>query len=201
MKKLILTLLVLCCTFVASAQVAFGVKAGLNIASLMGDDFIGSSVYSTSFGPRIAFNGGLMASIPFTKSMSLQPEAVYSGQGQTLVRGAYAADVTLIYNYLNVPLLFKIQDPWGLFGETGPQVGFLLNTSQKVNGTIRDLSGLQSTDVSWVFGAGFKIPDFPMGFDVRYNLGLTNIDSKSMNPYYAKNSVIQVDVFFLFKTK
>jgi len=103
-------------------------------------------------------------------------------------------------SYLNVPVLAKFQSESGFFGETGPQVGFLLSSNVKSQGVSVDFKNYtQSIDFSWAFGVGYKLQDMGLGFDVRYNLGLTNMVKNETDVTY-KNSVFQFGVFYLINT-
>ena len=105
-------------------------------------------------------------------------------------------------SYLNIPVLAKYQHSSGLYGETGPQLGFLLAANVKSGGTSQDVkSSYKSTDFSWAFGVGYKIPLIGAGIDARYNLGLSNIAAEQVNGYSVKNSVFQIGVFYLFGGK
>jgi Outer membrane protein beta-barrel domain len=173
------------------AQVQFGVKAGYNHANLI---YSGSSI--NDLGVRSDFNAGVFASIPLFSHFYLQPELMYSGQGS---RSTDSIPKNAIYNYLNLPILFKYQHNSGLFVETGPQVGFLLNAQLSISDQSIDTRNYtQSADFSWVFGLGYKIPVINLGIDMRYNLGLTNTN-KMDNAGTAKNSVFQIGLFYQFK--
>jgi hypothetical protein len=195
MKKLILILFVLCSAFTAGAQIQFGVKAGLNIANLT----MSGIQYGASTSSRADFNGGVLASLPLFSSFYLQPELMYSGQGLSYSNST--ANGTANYGYLNLPVLFKYQHASGLFAETGPQIGFLLSAKDKGNGNTVDIkSQTQSIDFSWAFGIGYKLQSIPMGIDLRYSLGLTNV-YKYSGSGTGKNSVFQFGLFYLFGGK
>ena len=196
MKKLFLVLLAITSTLLISAQVRFGVKAGLSIANFntSGLNYIEGTTHST----RNTFNGGVMASLPLFSSFYIQPELMYSGQGQTSSSPTITA--TSAYDYLNLPVLFKYQHASGLFAETGPQIGFLLSAKEKANGFTFDDNATHSIDFSWAFGLGYQIKTIPVGFNLRYNLGLTNTLNQPQ-PWVAKNSVFQIDLFYLFGGK
>ena len=180
---------------IAGAQVQFGVKAGYNLANLnFSGDLNGVSLKSKS-----DFSAGVIASVPLFHSCFLQPEVLYSGQGTSLSDSSQTGNLN--YSYINVPVLFKYQHVSGLFAETGPQIGFLLSAKEKVEGQSIDVkSSTQSTDFSWVFGVGYKLPKINLGIDARYNLGLTNV-SKDSGSETAKNSVFQFGLFYLFGGK
>jgi hypothetical protein len=137
--------------------------------------------------------GGLV-NIPVASQLSVQPELVYSGQG------AKSGDLSVHNHYLNVPVLLKYTHESGFFGETGPQLGFLLSSKLKQGGNSTDWkSNYKSTDFSWAFGVGYLIRPAKVGINLRYNLGLTNIESNSTNGSL-KNSVFQIGVFYVFST-
>jgi len=187
MKKIALVLFAGISLVSAKAQIQFGVKAGANLANISKVD--GSKTL-------VNLNAGVLASIPLAGQLSLQPEVVYSGQG---VKGDGGSDHL---NYINVPVLLKYSLPVGVFFQTGPQIGFLMSAKEKEDGgsstDIKDL--FKSTDFSWALGGGYLIPDVNLGFDVRYNLGLTKL-GKSVNGqsgFEGKNGVFQIGVFYLF---
>jgi hypothetical protein len=197
MKKLILVLFVLCIVSAASAQIQFGVKAGLNFSNLTTSGL--SFVQGASFSSRTNFNAGVVVSLPLFSSFYLQPELMYSGQGQNTSNPMNKG--TIIFNYLSLPVLFKYQHASGIFAQTGPQIGFLLSAKEKADGYAPiDLNECHSIDFSWAFGIGYKLHYIPIGIDLRYNLGLTNI-YKNTPGGYAKNSVFQFDIFYLFGGK
>jgi hypothetical protein len=197
MKKLLFILLIICSGFVTSAQVQFGIKAGLNLSNLTTSGLTFAS--GASFSSRADLNGGVMVSLPLFSNFYLQPELNYSGQGQNFSNPM--AKGTINYNYLNLPVLLKYQHTSGIFAETGPQIGFLLSAKAKVEGypTI-DENEIQSIDFSWAFGLGYKLHSIPIGIDLRYNLGLTTVYKNSPEGT-AKNSVFQFDLFYLFGGK
>jgi hypothetical protein len=173
----------------ANAQIQFGVKAGANFATLTGSASEGATT-------KVDFHGGVFGNIPLISSFFLQPELVYSGQGAKAT--ANQTDFTINQSYLNVPVLLQYHHGSGLFLETGPQVGFLLAANVKSGGESQDVkSSYKSTDFSWAFGLGFKIPLIHAGIDARYNLGLTNIAAQQDAGETIKNSVFQVGVFYV----
>jgi hypothetical protein len=192
MKKAILVMLTSASFMFVSAQVQFGVKAGYNLANLT------TSPSQSGITSNSDFSAGILASIPLFSSCSLQPEVLYSGQGASFSDSFATGKVN--YGYLNVPVHFKYQHSSGLFAETGPQIGFLLSAKEKADGqTVDTKSNTQSTDFSWAFGLGYKLP-FGLGIDARYNLGLTNLaKGSSSSKGTVKNSVFQFGLFYMFK--
>ena len=193
MKKLVFLVLTTGVFFTASAQIQFGVKAGANFATLAGKGSEGATT-------KVDFHGGGFARIPLVNSFFLQPELVYSRQGAKATSDGVVFNIN--QNYLNIPVLAKYQHSSGLYGETGPQLGFLLAANVSAGGSSQDVkSSYKSTDFSWAFGVGYKIPLINAGIDARYNLGLSNIAAEEVNGYSVKNSVFQLGVFYVFGGK
>jgi hypothetical protein len=202
------------------AQIRVGVKVGLNESEIItsNNQFVevgGNSQNLRNF-PKAGFNGGLLLSIPLSKKFSLQPEAVYSTQGADgKPTVAYSVSATEVYkfNYVNIPLLLKYKLPLGIFLETGPQLGLLVKADidESVVGTYTTThysvkNQYKSTDIAWVLGAGYLSP-FNVGFDIRYNLGLTDFSNSAPTPGMQqlpiengsiKNSVVQIGIFYVF---
>jgi Outer membrane protein beta-barrel domain len=195
MKKATILMIAIAAFSGVKAQVQLGVKAGLNISNLsLSNAALGDGESKSSL---TSFHGGLFASLPIAESLSVQPEIIYSGQGTSLTEQGDKG--SLNYDYLNVPVLIKYSHESGLFAETGPQAGFLLSAKVKSGGTSIDVKDqVQSFDFSWALGLGYKLHDSGLGFDVRYNLGLTNTIKNPDNGSSAKNGVFQIGLFYMF---
>ena len=77
MKKVLLFAIMAAATGIASAQVKFGAKAGLNLSSVS----VSPKESGVSYKIAPGFNAGFLANISLPGKFSLQPEVVYSGQG------------------------------------------------------------------------------------------------------------------------
>ena len=196
MKKLVLVLFAGITVASANAQVQFGVKAGGNFATQTGSD-AGDS--RTLFG----FNAGVFLKLAIQRGVSVQPELVYSGQGARYDVGG----VTSSYhaNYLNIPILLKFSHGSGAYFETGPQFGFLTSASVHQGGnSTDDKNSYHSSDLAWVFGIGYKIPQSPVGIDFRYNVGLTNVEDREFTGEHGsvRNDVLQLGItYVLFNSR
>ena len=186
MKKIFscATVIVLCISIVAAQETHFGLKAGVNIASV---NVSPGGDYNSKAGLHI---GGL-AHIHLNKNFALQPELVFSMQG-----GKNEDDAKLKLNYINIPLLVQYMTENGFRLQTGPQLGLLVSAKAE-NGDVEvDIKdNFTSTDFSWAFGAGYLFPS-GFGLDARYNLGISDVwDANSAK---MKNSVFQLGVFYQF---
>jgi hypothetical protein len=218
-KPAILFLMVCSFALAGRAQVQMGVKGGLNFSEMLTSGnpttLVDGNAQNMRYYPYTTFHGGVFFSIPLGKKWVFQPELVYSSQGATSKpEKDYLVTATEDYRlgYLNLPLLIKYKLPAGFFVETGPQAGFLLSakTNETVVGDVNTVrynikSQLKSTDLSWALGAGYCSP-FNMGFDIRYNLGLSSINQATAEGLASapipngtiKNSVVQIGVFYIF---
>mgnify|MGYP001179659949 CR=1 FL=1 len=182
----------------SQAQLAVGLKGGLNFAKLNVDGSLSSNYES-----KTGFHGGAFMLIKLSK-IGIQPELLFSKQGSTL---KYSGTPTLESNfdYINVPIMLKLYTVAGINLQAGPQFGFVAKAKQDIPNltgggvTTQDIKDqLKGYDLSLGLGLGWDAP-FGLTFDARYNLGLSKINDVSGSPE-AKNQVIQVSVGYkLFK--
>ncbi len=193
MKKLALVILAGISFATVNAQFQFGVKGGANFANLTGSGATGAQTL-------LGLNAGIYARLPLAEHLGIQPELVYSGQGAKYDQNGIT--LTQRSNYFNIPVLLKYSTGVGFFLETGPQLGFLMTAKLNVESNSQDVkNGYTSTDLSWVFGAGYKIPATRFSIDLRYNLGISNIVNQDMSSETAHNGVFQLGVMYtLFST-
>lgn len=190
MKKLCLFALVLTAAFAVQAQsTSFGLKGGLNLATL---SINGSS---SNYQNRAGFYGGLFAQVRVSPQLAIQPEVVYSSQGTKYDDGEF--DHSLKLNYVNIPVMLKAFVGRGFFAEVGPQVGFLTGVADKVNDVetnAYETSDFKKSDVALGFGLGFSSAA-GLGLGARYNLGLIDINNSGLSNNI-KNNVLQVGLTY-----
>ena len=173
-------------SFIATAQrTNFGVKAGVNVSSIKIKN-------AADYGSKTGFHAGGLAHIHINEHFALQPELVFSLQG-----GERSENNRINLSYLNIPILVQAMVSDGFRFQTGPQVGFLLDAEQKLNGIEYDVSDIfGTTDFSWSFGASYIFAS-GFGLDARYNLGISDISDD--NDFEARNRVFQAGVFYQFR--
>lgn len=172
----------------------FGVKGGVNFATVSGDDF-------DSPDSRTSFHVGLLAEFPMTEMFSIQAEALYSGQGfESDVDGElFGGDGKVEYqlDYINVPVLAKVYILDGLSIEAGPQFGFKVNEEidAEANADDGDLNLDEAEDFDFGVAAGLTF-ETSMGLFAtgRYTQGFTDI----VNDRDVKNSVFQIGIGYKF---
>lgn len=207
MKKVFLVAL-MAFSLVATAQINFGVKGGVNLSDL------NSSSSLIKLDSKASYHVGVMAEILLGGKFGIQPEILYSAQGaefKSKIQGVEAGG-KLKLDYISVPVMAKIYIIPGLSVEAGPQFSF--NTSSKTElgalGLKKDFDVkkiIKKYDVSLCFGAGYKFSKFSV--NARYNLGVSDIykdggsDSDiDINKIFStdklRNGVLQVSVGFYF---
>jgi hypothetical protein len=183
----------------AKAQVSFGLKAGLSFYN-----FTGSAVKDLGLSDSRSLKPGLIAGviseITLSKLFTLQPGLLYSQEGNYQKSGTDKSVYN--FNYLNVPVMLQYRDHSGFFGETGPQLGFLLKGSNKLTSgdatTTTDVtSQSQKAVFSWNVGCGWLFKS-GIGINARSSWGLSSIikDQSSLT-----NSGFNATVFYLFNSK
>jgi hypothetical protein len=201
MKKYLVFLLTLFLFIINSnAQVRFGLKSGLNISSIHGDD-------AGDLDSKLGFTAGFLLSYQTKSIFILQPEISYTMKGATKKIGPVS--FTLAYDYVEIPILFKfaisLDDSPNLKPSVfaGPYIAFKTKAKiiAKANGEIEegDIKDVTPRDYGFQVGAslGFDLGKYELGYDVRYILGLSSID-ESINHFDVKNNVLNINLYFCF---
>jgi len=149
---------------------AFGVTAGINLASVSGSAEDASN--------RTGLRLGVFMIRTLVPGVQLQPEAVFTS------KGAAYDNVDLVINYLQVPVLIRVELPTasaGLvpYGVIGPALALRIGCDLRASNGDTVECGPNSTDVSTtdlsiILGAGAQFG--AMGVSVRYDLGVININ-------------------------
>lgn len=209
MKKLLtfFTAAVFALAFVstATAQVRFGVKAGLNLANISFSN-LGEVKPETSMLPTFMVGGqvefGLAENIGLGVGLQLQGKGVKSKTdflGETV-----ESKVTPMY--LQIPVYLTYRNS-GFFAGVGPYAGFGLFGKNKTDGTdSQNLKFGNSMDDDFApldFGAGLEL-GYEFGSlraTASYNLGLANALPKDLvegTDVKAKHGVIGIAPAYLF---
>lgn len=195
MKKSILVLFVsiFALTFMQAQELRFGVKGGLNLASLGGDTYEGLG----SFDSRTAYHVGVFAEIPLIMKFSLQPELLYSAQGSQF-GGFFSIDGfdDQKLDYINAPILVKYNIIKGLSGELGPVIGYLISADGERtfndNGVeVDNKDAFNDLDIGVAIGASYAL-DIGFIFGLRYNKGISNINNDKFSNGKNQNNVFQI---------
>jgi hypothetical protein len=163
-----------------SVQTRFGLRAGVNLASLELDDDYSNTNYSTN--SKTSFHAGAFVNIPIGGVFRFQPEVSYVGQGSK-VNGAFVSTplqsgrYELDFHYIAVPLMLQAQTNSGFFVEAGPQVALLLKAQEEQENTDVDLKDndlVRTTDFGAAAGIGY-LSRIGLGLNARYVHGFSNV--------------------------
>jgi hypothetical protein len=150
---------------VAKRPTAVGVKAGVNIASF--SDFSGRS--------RISGHGGLFIHYTINKNWCIQPELLFTGEGQRFYSNA--VEHTYALDYLQLPVMIQYYPAPNVYVEAGPQVSVLINAQDKVderNGHTNVKEHFTAAQLAIGVGVGLEITEQIILYG-RYNFGLTDL--------------------------
>lgn len=192
-SKIILAVLILSgvsFNAMSQAQFAVGLKGGVNLSKF--DIKQGAS----NIDNRTGFNAGAFALVKIT-AFGIQPEVLFSRQGSKFTFNSTNYEAN--FDYITVPIIFKLYVPLGLNLQLGPQFSFLSIADLKnaTTNAANDPATLKKQDYAIAIGAGWDLP-FGITIDARYNFGLSDIKirpSGTNQPEIAlKNKVLQVSV-------
>jgi hypothetical protein len=154
----------------------FGVKGGVNFSNIISEDIDDNNVLTS-------FNAGVYGTFPVGDILSIQPEILYSRKGGELTYdNAFATGETQFkLNYIEVPVLLKVNITDNLSVHAGPYVAYLIDAQVKndANGNAIDFEDTYNNDDFNKFDAGISAGiglDFDsIGIGARYNYGFTTI--------------------------
>lgn len=162
----------------------FGVLAGVDFASMTGDDLDGTST-------RTGFIGGLYGSFGVSERFAVEVDALYASKGITDAFGS-GSDVTWASDYIEVPILgkYSFQNDGGIYLLGGGAVGFNISCNLSDDTTevsCEDFGGIEdNTTFGIVLGAGFQKGRF--GIEGRYDFDM----GEAYKDIDAKNTAIEV---------
>jgi len=176
----------------ASAQPKAGIKAGLNHAGLSG--YNGKNLLN--------FHGGIFFQVALNEKLRIQPELLYSGEGQhhKLYDNENVFEYTIAVRYVQLPLVIQYFPVPAIYVEVGPQMAVLAAAYYK--GTDIGYSNVKrrfgKTSFGMYWGIGGLINQ-RIGLYGRYCFWLSEItpDDNDIN----KSSTAQIGISFYFKKK
>lgn len=189
MKRTLVLLALLSAIIGANAQAGFsaGIKGGLNLATLEGNN--ADEVYAN----RTGYHGGVFANIRLQR-LGIQPEIIFSSQGAQLD----LSNAEEKFTYVNVPVIFKYYLFDFLNIQAGPQFGIMTSAVvEDANGSVDVEGTYKKTDLTLGLGIGIELP-LGLNLECRYNMGMTDINDNPQSDYVINNQVYQVSIGFRF---
>ncbi|MGC4234227.1 MAG: porin family protein [Niabella sp.] len=170
-----------------NAQATFGLKAGLNVSNLT----VKGEGIKVKYNSLPGLHIGVMASLPISDNLSIDPALLYSGKG---AKGDDNDEYVALYsnesyniNYLELPInisySFNLSSTDNIkpFVFAGPYLGLAFsgkykseNTSEKFKiGNDKNTSDIKPVDYGANIGAGVKFSNFRIS--AQYGIGMANI--------------------------
>lgn len=192
MKKLLIVAMFLVAMMSYAIEMkGVGVKAGLNMANIGGDDAGDDNVMAMTYAV------GGFAVMGINDMFDFQPELLYTVKGCDL--DISGVDAGLRLAYLEIPMLAKInfmkESQFKPYVLVGPALGLNMSATMFVDDDDADVEDVAGMELGIVIGAGMDFNKFT--FDARYDMGLTTIDDSDAEADL-KNSVIQIMVGYKF---
>ena len=167
-----------------------GFKIGMNYANVRGD---------LDTDARMRLHLGAMLEFPLNYRTFIQAELLYSAQGFKIDEAGTENEISL--NYLALPIIGKYEFIPGFSIETGPRFATLSSvTDSQDTDTNEFYDSFSDFDFGWDFGLGYKF-ESGMYLQARYTLGLSDINNVEDNSISYYNSVAQLSIGYLFKTR
>ena len=176
---------------VAAQGISYGVKGGINFASVSFDP---SEDINT--GTRIGIAAGGFVALPLGSRLTIQPEGLFSQKGEKADLDGVVAKLEL--DYIEVPVLVKYAITQGasrsfhVFG--GPSMAFKVRSraTASFGGTTVETGeeNIKDTDFGVVFGAGMDFGKWSV--DGRYTMGLADINNDESDDTKIRTRTISV---------
>ena len=172
----------------ATKPFSFGIKGGINLSSIIGDD--------ADFKPATGFTGGMFFNYMIgKKGWNIHTEAVYSMLGAK-IKGTKNDEIRL--DYIQIPVVAKYaftKVPVSI--HLGPQIGFLTSAKTEIDGiTTKQKDVFNTVDFSAVAGAAYQFPKSKMGVGARYQYSLSKLGKEGNAKLY--NSVASLSLTYKF---
>jgi hypothetical protein len=184
-------------------EARIGLKGGLSMATMLkpsGDNY--------SSNPLLGFNGGGLLILPLGRVVALQPEVLFSQKGYhadgSSLFGNY--DYRRFLNFLDIPLLLRLNLSNSFAIVAGPQYSYLLSTHtdfRSGDASYKQTVNNENDNIRKNIFGGAIGADISLGENLflygRYTIDFKNNngDGTSSTPAY-KNQVVQVGLGIAF---
>lgn len=200
-KKLLLATFAVALFATASAQdLTYGVKVGINVASLSSD---GDSEGQKSL---VGLHLGATAAYSLDDKSAISAELLFSQQGAKWSESYDGDEYTDKYklSYLNIPIMYNYYVIDKLAVKAGIQPGFLLSSKYKWEVSYdgesesgkEDLEGISGFDFAIPIGVSYDVTD-NIAVELRYNIGVSNIYKDSAEGS-SSNNVFAISAAYKF---
>ena len=136
-----------------------------------------------TYDSRTGFHGGIFLRSKFDH-VGIQPEfLIFTQSNRINYSGTLSGSATDRFTYVSVPVMLKFYPVGGINFQIGPQFGFLVDGERDYKTPLftgtRDIKdSYKNNDISISVGGGWDF-DFGLSLDVRYNIGVKDINEVS----------------------
>lgn len=175
----------------AAQSIGGGVKVGVNFANI-------SSSFDEEYKNKAGALIGGFVDVGFTDRLSFQPELLFSQKGTRFEQDG--DDYTVVYDVVQLPLLFKVQLGSGTgarpYVVVGPGFGFRTTAKLTTGDDEEDLGDdeVHSMDYSGIVGAGVRFGRALV--EARYDHGFRDLDAEGQIGFKTRTFSILVGVGF-----
>jgi hypothetical protein len=158
-------------------ETKYGFKAGINLSNYSGTNL--EDITEGLNDSRIGAVFGFFVDMHLAGKLRFQPELLYSAQG--------SKERALRADYLQIPLMLKLELTDFLNFQLGPQVGFKVHEFE---------DSFKNFDFAVNGGIGLEVLE-NVSVEARYSLGLADMFDEDRAPNIeGKNAVIQIGVTY-----
>jgi hypothetical protein len=183
---------------VSNKGLGLGLRYGIGSNTITSSNTGGISL-SSLISP---LNFGFILEGNISDNFAIQPELQYIQKGFTMSSGGISVDAK--FNYLGLNILPKLK-----FGNenieaalfAGPSLNANLSAKASANGQSEDIPDAGGLDLGAIFGVGIanKFKSGKLFFDIRYNLGLSDISTESPQISTDKLNQLGINIGYIFK--
>ena len=191
MKKIVILMIIISFAFIGilpAEGIGFGVKGGLNLANITGDDVDDAKI-------KLGMTVGGFATYPLGDKLVIRPEVTFTQKGYRMEESEEGYDYkgTVKMNWLDIPILAVFEVAEGIKAFVGPYFDLYLGGEFVVESDFGDFDeSIEGEDVNslgmgLIFGGAYGITE-SIDVETRVALGLTSMDED----FTIKNFGIQV---------
>lgn len=204
MKKVILIIALAISTLTSNAEVWFdiGVKGAFAPGVFSNPYIIGSSDQQLEFSPGMLLGGKLGVNFGLTHSVTI--DFLYAETRQKMYSAAVDITNSLSLKSFDLPIMYRMNQDNGGYGEIGPQFSFTLGGTKTAGGVSTDAKSMfNSSNFGVAFGFGQYIGGgdafgFNMGFRFAYTLAdivTSSFANETNDPVYTPYSADEVAAY------
>ena len=191
MKKIVILMIIISFAFIGilpAEGIGFGVKGGLNLANITGDDVDDAKI-------KLGMTVGGFATYPLGDKLVIRPEVTFTQKGYRMEESEEGYDYkgTVKMNWLDIPILAVFEFAEGIKAFVGPYFDLYLGGEFVVESDFGDFDeSIEGEDVNslgmgLIFGGAYGITE-SIDVETRVALGLTSMDED----FTIKNFGIQI---------